>query len=68
MGPCKAIVMGTFKVCQLLDVKEGRPHCYANKTSILWTPGSQVYLSKKKKRFGQRKQIRKMQKSCIIND
>ena len=25
-----------------------------NKTSIQWTPGSQVYLSKKKKRFGQK--------------
>ena len=39
-----------------------------NKTSILWTPGNQVYLSKKKKLFGQQKQIRKMHKSCIIND
>ena len=39
-----------------------------NKTSILWTPGSQVYLSKKKKLFGQQKQIREMHKSCIIND
>ena len=39
-----------------------------NKTSILWTPGSQVYLSKKKKLFGQQKQIRNMHKSCIIND
>ena len=29
-----------------------------NKTSILWTPGSQVYLSKKKKLFGQQKQIK----------
>ena len=25
-----------------------------NKTSIQWTPGSQVYLSKKKKKFGQK--------------
>ena len=25
-----------------------------NKTSIQWTPGSQVYLSKKKKLFGQK--------------
>ena len=39
-----------------------------NKTSILWTSGSQVYLSKKKKLFGQQKKIRKMHKSCIIND
>ena len=36
-----------------------------NKTSILWTPGSQVYLSKKKKLFGHQKQIRKMHKIFI---
>ena len=24
------------------------------KTSIQWTPGSQIYLSKKKKKFGQK--------------
>ena len=44
-----------------------------HKTSIQWTPGSQVYLNIKKKSFGQKmifeqKQIRKMHKSCIIND
>ena len=39
-----------------------------NKTSIQWTPGSQVYLSKKKQNFGQNDfwATKKMYKSCII--
>ena len=43
-----------------------------NKTSIQWTPGSQVYLSKNKQKnwskmiFEQKN--KKVHKSCIIND
>ena len=45
------------------------PNSMQNKTSIQWTPGSQVYLNIKKKFFDQKWFLnKKKHKSCMINN